>query len=93
MSAIAAQALSAQEEAIQSGKKIIHGTVSNQVLRLYEAIHDVWRIVEHRRSGYMRARRTCAALRRVRTIRHSSDGRAIDRQCDLLETAFSAIAQ
>jgi pyruvate-formate lyase len=39
MSAIAAQELSAQEEAIQSGKKIIHGTVSNRVLRLYEVIH------------------------------------------------------
>ena len=38
MSAIVAQALSAQEEAIQSGKKTVHGTITDRVLRLYEAI-------------------------------------------------------
>ncbi|HEY1262610.1 MAG TPA: pyruvate formate lyase family protein, partial [Terriglobales bacterium] len=31
--------LSAQEEAIQSGKKTVHGTATDRVLRLYEAIH------------------------------------------------------
>ncbi len=29
--------LSAQEEAIESGKKVIHGTVTDRILRLYEA--------------------------------------------------------
>jgi len=38
MSAERAQALSAQEQAIESGKKVIHGTVTERVLRLYEAI-------------------------------------------------------
>ena len=39
MSAMAAPTLSAQEEAIESGKQVIHGTVTDRVLRLYEAIH------------------------------------------------------
>jgi pyruvate formate-lyase/glycerol dehydratase family glycyl radical enzyme len=38
MSAIAAQVLSLQEEAIESGKKVLHGTVTDRVLRMYEAI-------------------------------------------------------
>lgn len=33
-----AQTLSAQEQAIESGKKVIHGTVTDRVLRMYEAI-------------------------------------------------------
>ena len=40
MSAETAHTLSAQEEAIESGKQIIHGTVTDRVLRLYEAIRD-----------------------------------------------------
>ena len=39
MSAMAAPTLSAQEEAIESGKQVMHGTVTDRVLRLYEAIH------------------------------------------------------
>ncbi len=31
-------ALSAQEQAIESGTKVLHGTVTDRVLRLYEAI-------------------------------------------------------
>ena len=38
MSAETARALSAQEQAIESGKKIVHGTVTDRVMRLYEAI-------------------------------------------------------
>jgi pyruvate formate-lyase/glycerol dehydratase family glycyl radical enzyme len=38
MSAETAHTLSAQEEAIESGKQFIHGTVSDRVLRMYEAI-------------------------------------------------------
>ena len=34
-----APTLSAQEAAIESGKKTVHGTVTDRVLRLYEAIH------------------------------------------------------
>ena len=30
--------LSAQEEAIQSGKKVLHGTVSESVLRLFNVL-------------------------------------------------------
>ncbi|HEY6363792.1 MAG TPA: hypothetical protein VI585_03260 [Candidatus Binatia bacterium] len=33
-----ARTLSAQEEAIQSGRKTVHGTATDRVLRLYEAI-------------------------------------------------------
>lgn len=35
----AGHVLSAQEEAISSGRKTVHGTASDRVLRLYEAIH------------------------------------------------------
>jgi formate C-acetyltransferase len=38
MSASTAPALSAQEAAIEGGKKVMHGTVTDRVLRLYEAI-------------------------------------------------------
>lgn len=38
MGATATVALSAQEEAIESGKKVLHGTVTDRVLRMYEAI-------------------------------------------------------
>ena len=38
MSAETARALSAQEQAIESGKKVVHGTVTDRVLRMYEAI-------------------------------------------------------
>jgi isethionate sulfite-lyase len=34
-----AHSLSGQEQAIESGQKIIHGTATERVLRLYEAIH------------------------------------------------------
>jgi formate C-acetyltransferase len=37
MSTIAAPVLSAQEEAIEGGKKVVHGKVTERVLRLYEA--------------------------------------------------------
>src|SRR5512139_1416134 len=38
MSGETAQALSAQEQAIESGKKVVHGTVTDRVVRMYEAI-------------------------------------------------------
>jgi pyruvate formate-lyase/glycerol dehydratase family glycyl radical enzyme len=38
MSTIAAPVLSAQEEAIEGRKKVVHGAVTERVLRLYEAI-------------------------------------------------------
>jgi pyruvate formate-lyase/glycerol dehydratase family glycyl radical enzyme len=38
MSLNTAQVLSAQEQAIESGKKVVHGTVTDRVLRMYEAI-------------------------------------------------------
>ena len=38
MSADTAQVLSAQEQAIESGNKVIYGTVTDRILRLYEAI-------------------------------------------------------
>ncbi len=38
MSPETVQTLSAQEEAIESGKKVLHGTVTERVLRMYEAI-------------------------------------------------------
>ena len=38
-SAPSTTAMSAQEAAIASGNKIVHGTVTDRVLRLYEAIH------------------------------------------------------
>jgi pyruvate formate-lyase/glycerol dehydratase family glycyl radical enzyme len=38
MSLNTAQVLSAQEQAIESGKKVVHGTVTGRVLRMYEAI-------------------------------------------------------
>ena len=34
MSAESARTLSAQEQAIESGKKVVHGTVTDRVLRL-----------------------------------------------------------
>jgi len=40
MSAETEHTLSAQEQAIESGKKVVHGTVTDRVLRLYEAIRD-----------------------------------------------------
>jgi formate C-acetyltransferase len=36
---VPARTLSAQEQAIESGQKVIHGTVTERVLRLYDAIH------------------------------------------------------
>ena len=38
MSGETAQTLSAQEQAIESGKKVVHGTATDRVLRMYEAI-------------------------------------------------------
>ena len=38
MSADTAHTLSAQEQAIESVKKVVHGTVTDRVLRMYEAI-------------------------------------------------------
>ena len=38
MSTIAAPVLSAQEDAIEERKNVIHGSVTDRVLRLYEAI-------------------------------------------------------
>ncbi|MCK9227599.1 MAG: hypothetical protein M0P30_07390 [Syntrophorhabdaceae bacterium] len=38
MSGDSAQALSAQEQAIENGKKVVHGTVTDRVLRMYDAI-------------------------------------------------------
>ena len=38
MSESAAVVLSSQESAIESGKKVVHGTVTDRVLRMYEAI-------------------------------------------------------
>ncbi len=38
MSAETAQILSAQEQAIESGQKFLHGTVTDRVMRMYEAI-------------------------------------------------------
>ena len=38
-SAPSTTAMSAQEAAIANGNKIVHGTVTDRVLRLYEAIH------------------------------------------------------
>ncbi len=38
MSAETAQVLTAQEQAIEGGKKVMHGTVTDRVLRMYEAI-------------------------------------------------------
>jgi hypothetical protein len=38
MSANTAQVLSAQEQAIESGKTVTHGTVTDRVLRLYNAV-------------------------------------------------------
>jgi len=38
MSAETAQVLSAQEQAIESGKKVVHGKVTDRVLRMYEAV-------------------------------------------------------
>jgi pyruvate formate-lyase/glycerol dehydratase family glycyl radical enzyme len=35
---MATAVLSAQEEAIQTGKKVVHGTVADRILRMYEAI-------------------------------------------------------
>ncbi len=40
MSAASPAVLSAQEQAIHSGKTVLHGTVSDRILRLYEAIRD-----------------------------------------------------
>jgi len=40
MSAAAASALSAQEQAIQSGKRVISGSATDRVLRLYDAIRS-----------------------------------------------------
>jgi hypothetical protein len=38
MSAETAQVLSAQEQAIEGGKTVVHGTVNDRVLRLYDAV-------------------------------------------------------
>jgi hypothetical protein len=38
MSAETAQVLSAQDQAIESGKNVVHGTVTDRCLRLYEAV-------------------------------------------------------
>src|SRR5512135_3380466 len=38
MNEVMAPTLSAQERAIQSGKKVLHGTVTDRVLRMFEAI-------------------------------------------------------
>ncbi len=38
MSPETAKSLSAQELAIESGKKVLHGTVTDRVLRMYEEI-------------------------------------------------------
>src|SRR5215472_1738730 len=38
MSTITAPVLSAQEEAIEGGKKVVHGKVTDRVLRMYEAM-------------------------------------------------------
>src|SRR5512136_2953085 len=40
MSVDTAQVLSAQEQAIESGKKVVHGTVTDRVLRILEAIRS-----------------------------------------------------
>src|SRR5512136_1699352 len=40
MSSSTAQTLSAQEAAIESGKKIMHGTVTDRVLRMFDAIRS-----------------------------------------------------
>jgi pyruvate formate-lyase/glycerol dehydratase family glycyl radical enzyme len=40
MSAETAQVLSAQEQAIESGKTVVHGTVTDRVLRLYNAVRS-----------------------------------------------------
>jgi len=43
MSAMAAPTLSAQEEAIESGKTALHGNVTDRVVRLFEAIRASYR--------------------------------------------------
>src|SRR5512135_1260552 len=40
MSVATASVLSAQEAAIESGKKVLHGTVTDRVLRIFEAIRS-----------------------------------------------------
>ena len=40
MSAETAQVLSAQEQAIVDGKKVLHGTATDRVLRMFEAIRS-----------------------------------------------------
>ncbi len=40
MSAATVQVLSAQEQAIQSGKKVMHGTATDRVLRILDAIRS-----------------------------------------------------
>src|SRR5512142_3568112 len=43
MSTVTTSALSAQEQAIVDGKKVLHGTVTDRVLRLFEAIRSYGR--------------------------------------------------
>lgn len=38
MSARAAKSLSTQEQAIERGNKIVHGTVTDRVVRIYDAV-------------------------------------------------------
>lgn len=40
MSTATSEVLSAQEQAIESGKRIVHGTVTDRVLRLNDAIRS-----------------------------------------------------
>src|SRR5512142_948645 len=40
MSTVTTSALSAQEQAIVDGKKVLHGTVTDRVLRLFEAVRS-----------------------------------------------------